>query len=58
MPADHRIHKQWLGEQVEHVKQNPQKLNPVLQEFKELIEGNARIYMYFTAMFDEVPQKK
>jgi len=26
-----------------------------LQEFKTLIETNPRIYMYFTAMWDEVP---
>ena len=29
----------------------------MLQEFKELIEGNTRIYMYFREMWDEVPNK-
>lgn len=29
-----------------------------MQEFKELIEGNARVYMYFMQMFDEIPRKK
>jgi phosphatidylserine decarboxylase len=30
---------------------------PVLQEFKDLIEGNARIYMYFREMWDEIPRR-
>jgi len=30
---------------------------PCLKEFKDFIEGNPRIYMYFNAMFDEVPAK-
>jgi phosphatidylserine decarboxylase len=33
-------------------------LSPALEEFRVLIEGNPRIYMYFTAMWDEVPHRK
>jgi phosphatidylserine decarboxylase len=29
----------------------------VLREFKEMIENNPRIYMYFTEMWDEIPRK-
>jgi len=58
MPADHRQHREWLKKQVEHVDAHPQKLPPVLEEFKDLIEKNPRIHMYFTAMFDEVPVKR
>jgi len=57
LPADHRVHREWLGRAVDHVDNNPQKLVPVLQEFKEMIEGNSRIYMYFNEMWDEVPRK-
>jgi len=57
LPADHRIHHEWLGNQVEHAKNNKKELIPVLQEFKEFIEGNTRIYMLFTQMFQEVPVK-
>lgn len=32
-------------------------LTPALQEFKQLIETNARIYMYFVQMFEEIPRK-
>lgn len=58
MPADHKLHKEWLGQQVEHARKNPKPLAPVLQEFKDLIESNPRFYMYFTSMFDQVPSKK
>jgi phosphatidylserine decarboxylase len=30
---------------------------PVLQEFKDFIEGNPRIYMYFREMWDEIPRR-
>lgn len=57
LPADHRVHKQWLGHQVKATADNPKKLIPVLQEFKDFIEGDTRMYMYFTAMFEEIPHK-
>ncbi|EME45730.1 hypothetical protein DOTSEDRAFT_71430 [Dothistroma septosporum NZE10] len=57
LPADHRINEEWLGNQIEHTKINKKELLPVLQEFKEFIEGNSRIYMYFVNMFQEVPMK-
>jgi phosphatidylserine decarboxylase len=40
-----------------HADENPKKLMPVLQEFKEFIETTPRVYMYFTQMFEEIPQK-
>ncbi|TQS33647.1 hypothetical protein Golomagni_05999 [Golovinomyces magnicellulatus] len=59
LPADHRVHREYLRRAIDHVDaKEPQKLTPALQEFKELIEGNSRIYMYFTQMFDEIPRKK
>lgn len=57
LPADHRVHREFLNRVTEHVSRNPQTLVPVLKEFKDLIEGNSRIYMYFVQMFDEIPQK-
>ncbi|OAA59615.1 phosphatidylserine decarboxylase family protein [Niveomyces insectorum RCEF 264] len=56
LPADHRIQHEWLRRNVEHVDGRPrQELIPVLQEFREFIETNPRIFMYFTEMWDEVP---
>lgn len=58
LPADSRVHKEWLNKQVEHVDQNPKELIPVLQEFRTFIETNPRIRMLFTQMWDEIPQKR
>lgn len=58
LPADSRVHKEWLNKQVEHVDKNPKELIPVLQEFKTFIETNPRIRMLFTQMWDEVPMKR
>ncbi|KAM3449910.1 hypothetical protein MY3296_006520 [Beauveria thailandica] len=60
LPADHRIHRQYLAEVVDSVDAGRTAtggLTPALQEFRELIEGNSRVYMYFTQMFEEVPRK-
>ncbi|KAH0183189.1 hypothetical protein KCV03_g9895, partial [Aureobasidium melanogenum] len=58
LPGDHRVHREWLGGIIDHVDKNPKDLHPVLKEFKELIEGNTRIYMLFNTMFEQVPTKK
>lgn len=58
LPQDHRIHKEWLGGVIDHVDENPKDLVPVLVEFKDMVYGNTKLYMLFTAMFDELPQKK
>ncbi|KAF7560801.1 hypothetical protein G7046_g3337 [Stylonectria norvegica] len=57
LPADHRVHREYLRKITDHVDKHPQPLVPVLEEFKAFIEGNTRVYMYFVAMFDEVPRK-
>ncbi|KAK5948236.1 hypothetical protein OHC33_010784 [Knufia fluminis] len=57
LSSDHRINHAWLAEQIDHASKKQKPLIPVMQEFKEFIESDPRIYMYFTAMFDEVPQK-
>ncbi|KAI0884073.1 Phophatidylserine decarboxylase-domain-containing protein [Annulohypoxylon maeteangense] len=59
LPADHRLQHEWLKKQIEHVDTAGKKdLIPVLQDFKKLIEGNSRIYMYFNQMWEEIPLKK
>ncbi|KAI1149817.1 Phophatidylserine decarboxylase-domain-containing protein [Nemania diffusa] len=59
LPNDHRVQHDWMAKHVAHVDSHPpQPLIPVLQEFKDLIEGDSRIYMYFSKMWDEVPLKK
>ncbi|KAI0517434.1 Phophatidylserine decarboxylase-domain-containing protein [Xylaria bambusicola] len=59
LPADHRVQHDWLAKHIEHLDNNPpQPLSKPVQEFKEFIEGNTRIYMYFQQMWEEVPMKK
>jgi phosphatidylserine decarboxylase len=58
LPADNRVHREWLGRTIDHIDEHGEKeLIPVLREFKNLIEENPRIYMYFTEMWDEIPSK-
>jgi phosphatidylserine decarboxylase len=58
LPADNRVHREWLDRTIDHIDQHGEKeLIPVLREFKQLIEENPRIYMYFTEMWDEIPNK-
>lgn len=58
LPADNRVHREWLGRTIDHIdKHGEQELIPVLREFKEMIEDNPRIYMYFSEMFDEIPNR-
>ncbi|KAJ5313020.1 hypothetical protein PENANT_c018G08409 [Penicillium antarcticum] len=58
MPADHKVHKEWLGGIMKKVDENQTALHPVLEEFKHLIETNTRVYMLLTSMFKEVPRRK
>ncbi|KAH0497659.1 hypothetical protein TgHK011_004948 [Trichoderma gracile] len=59
LPADHRVHREYLRRVTDHVDKHPdEKLTRALQELKELIESNSRIYMYFTQMFEEIPNKR
>ncbi|EUC40832.1 hypothetical protein COCMIDRAFT_9351 [Bipolaris oryzae ATCC 44560] len=58
LPSDHRVHRKWLGGIIEKVESNPKDLHPVIQEFKDLIEKNTRIYILVNSMFEEIPVKK
>ncbi|MCJ1281633.1 hypothetical protein MMC26_000954 [Xylographa opegraphella] len=58
LPQDHRIHREWLGGIIDHVDQIPKELHPVLKKFKDMIEGNTRIYILFSSMFEQIPKKK
>lgn len=61
LPADHRVHREYLRRIASHADSHPKgrgNLTPALEELRELIEGNTRVYMYFNQMFEEIPQKK
>jgi len=42
LPADHRTHKAWLGQQIDDAKNNKKPLIPVIQEFQEFIESDTK----------------
>ena len=47
-----------MGRTIDHIDKHGEKeLIPVLREFRDMIESNPRIYMYFTEMWDEIPSK-
>ncbi|KAF1960851.1 hypothetical protein CC80DRAFT_532410 [Byssothecium circinans] len=58
LPTDHRVHKDWLNSIIEKACANPKDLHPVLEEFKDLIESNTRIYLLINSMFEQIPTKK
>lgn len=58
MPADHKAHKEWLGQVIKKVDETEKPLHPVLKEFQHLIENNTRVYLLLESMFKEVPRTK
>ncbi|KAK0201285.1 Phophatidylserine decarboxylase-domain-containing protein [Desarmillaria ectypa] len=57
LPRNHRILQHWLAKKIAQVAANPQPFQPVIQEFQDLIESDAEIYMAFHQTFDQVPTK-
>ena len=55
LPSDQAVLERWLAAHIQAVAENPQPLQPVMQEFKDLIESDAQLYMFFHQMFEELP---
>lgn len=54
------MHREYLKRVAAHADKHPKgrgNLTPALEAFRELIENNTRVYMYFNQMFDEIPRK-
>lgn len=59
MSQDARHQQEWLRRTIKHVEENPaDSLHPVLEEFKDMVENDARLYMLFHEMFQEIPKNK
>ncbi len=56
LPSDQEALEKWLGNLVDAVDPDA-PLHPVIQEFKDLIENNADLFMLFHLMFSQVPHK-
>ena len=57
LPSDQAVLDRWLAKQIRAVDANPKPLQPVVQEFKDLIENDPQIYMYFHQMFEQLPTR-
>lgn len=57
LPQDHRVHQEWLSGIIDYVDSNPKDLHPVLQEFKSMIENDTHLYLLFSSMFQQIPNK-
>ncbi|KAL9125562.1 MAG: hypothetical protein Q9217_005253, partial [Psora testacea] len=58
LPQDHRVHQEWLSGIVNDVENSAKELHPVIKEFRDIIEGETRLYLLFTSMFDQIPNKE
>lgn len=56
--SDKIFYEKWLNRTVSDSKTNDKKLLLVVQEFKELIENDAKLYMLFTQMFEQIPKSE
>ena len=57
LPSDQAVLERWLAAHIEAVAAKPQPLQPVMQEFKDLIETDAQLYMLFHQMFEELRRR-
>ncbi|KAF9889247.1 hypothetical protein FE257_007560 [Aspergillus nanangensis] len=53
MPTSPTLPQGWLAGIIQQASSSPQPLHLVLEEFKTLIDTNARLYMLFESMFQE-----
>lgn len=57
LPSDQAILETWMEALIGEVEAKPMPLHPVIEEFKELIEHDPEIYMFFNQMFTQVPKR-
>ena len=57
LPSDQTVLEKWMEELIREAKESKKPLHPVVEEFKDLIEGDPEIYMLFHQMFEQVPKK-
>jgi len=59
LPADQQVLEEWLTDLIRETDALAEDapLLPVIQELKELIENDPELFMLFTQMFEQVPQK-
>ena len=56
LPWDVSVLNRWLEANIAAAEQSRKKTHPVIAEFREMIEGDPVMYMYFTQMFQQQPR--
>ena len=56
LPSDQAVLDDWLAGHIKAVDAHPKPLLPVVRKFKDLIEGDPEIYMFFHQMFEQLPR--
>ncbi len=57
LPTDQAILDDWMANVFKDCEARNAPLLPVVQDFKDLIESDAEVFMLFNLMFDQVPEK-
>ena len=55
--SDQEHLEKWQAKLIEETETVNKPFHPVIQEFKDLIEGDPQLYMLFCQMFEQIPQK-
>ncbi|KAB8069537.1 Phophatidylserine decarboxylase-domain-containing protein [Aspergillus leporis] len=55
LPKDYRIQQEWTKKVARDTLANPKPLHPAVQDLKDLIEGDSRIYLLANGMYDDIP---
>jgi phosphatidylserine decarboxylase len=58
MPSDQAVLEAWFHKMLAKAERETGPLLPAVEQLKTLIETDAKVYMYFTQMFDQVPASK
>lgn len=59
LPQDQHILREWLQDTIQASdSKRDQELHPSVYALWQAIESDARLYMLFNSMFDELPAKK
>ncbi|MGD0710828.1 MAG: phosphatidylserine decarboxylase family protein, partial [Bacteroidales bacterium] len=57
LPSDQAILEKWMSNLITEVDKTEKPLLPVIEEFRNLIENDPEIFMFFNLMFEQVPHK-
>ncbi|HPF11641.1 MAG TPA: phosphatidylserine decarboxylase family protein [Flavobacteriaceae bacterium] len=57
LPSDRLVLENWLKDLIVEVENTPKPMHPVILELKDLIESDPKLFMLFTLMFQQVPEK-